>query len=182
MGPTERERSQDSDEASAVRRGRREARGGLEGCEEEKAQGCLGAVAVGGADGWAPAPEMTSPNGSRRQESVSGTLPLLAVPGRTGHLPPTSPRRSSATRGVFTSRNDSPPMAPGCDPASQTQIFPHCEWRQTCATRYPDPVNTTRRKTILTFGTTPKSLAHGEHQSRDLPFPERTHSIFLSEN
>lgn len=90
--------------------------------------------------------------------------------------------KSSAMRGAFASSNDSPPMAPGCDPVSQTQISLHRRRRPTCATRNPDPVNTARHQTILIFGSRPKSLAHGERQSRDLPFPERTHSIFLSEN
>lgn len=91
FGTDRRKRGQDSDEASAIRRGRRDARGGLEGCKEEKARGCLGAPAAGRADGWAPAAETTSRIGSRRQESASGTVPLWAVPGRTGHLPPASP-------------------------------------------------------------------------------------------
>lgn len=90
--------------------------------------------------------------------------------------------KSSAMRGAFASSNDSPPMAPGCDPVSQTQISLHRQRRPTCATRNPDPVNTARHQTILIFGSRPKSLARGERQSRDLPFPERTHSIFLSEN
>lgn len=125
LGPTEREREARTAMRLPPSEGEEEKLGvAWRGCEDGKAQGCLGAA--GRAGGWAPTAETTSRNGSRRRESVSGIPLLSAVPGGDGHVPPPSPRCSCAPRGAFTGRNDSPPAALGCDPASQTKISPRC--------------------------------------------------------